>query len=83
MSPIPILNRRLVWDPPQPPRTGKPKGIDPAFILRQPPMKLPLWRSLHDQLIRQPYIITLLYGTTQDQFGRSDTSEETTGEMKP
>jgi mediator of RNA polymerase II transcription subunit 18 len=47
------------------------KGIDPGFIMRQPmPMVQVAWRALHDQLVRQSYIMTLVYDVSPDDFGK-------------
>ena len=80
MSPIPLLRRRLIWDGP---KSRSLKGIDPAFIRVQVPQKQPLWRSLHEQLIRQSYIITLVYDVDRSHFGQlegGDVSAENSGE---
>jgi len=53
-------------------RTGL-KGIDAGFLHRlQPAQRAEIWRSLHEQLIRQSYIITLLYDVDRTQFGQSE-----------
>jgi mediator of RNA polymerase II transcription subunit 18 len=73
MPPVPILNRRLIFDVP---RAIKFKGIDPVFVSKQPPHKTHLWRALHEQLIRNLFIVTLLYPVTKDQFGTEESTEE-------
>jgi mediator of RNA polymerase II transcription subunit 18, fungi type len=70
MNPVSLLRRRLVWEGP---RSRQLKGIDPAFIARQGP-KAPFWRSLHEQLTRQSYVITLIYDIDREQFGKGEVS---------
>lgn len=48
------------------------KGIDAGFLHGQSTQRELLWRSLHEQLIRQSYIITLLYDVDRDQFGQGE-----------
>lgn len=74
MKPVELLRRRLIWEGP---RMRNLKGIDPSFIQRQPHARVPFWQSLHEQLIRQSYIITLLYDVDRGQFGHT---EKPTGE---
>jgi mediator of RNA polymerase II transcription subunit 18, fungi type len=69
MKPVTLIRRRLMWEGP---RTRNLKGIDPTFISKQQPAKEPYWRSLHEQLIRQSYIVTLIYDVDRDQFGRAE-----------
>lgn len=77
MSPVHILRRHLKWEGP---RTRTPKGIDPAFIQKQPRDKVPQWKALSEQLGRQSYVLTLIYDVDRDQFGQTSTqSEETNG----
>jgi mediator of RNA polymerase II transcription subunit 18 len=78
MKPVTFLRRRLIWEGPRM-RSGL-KGIDPGFLHRQSPLREPLWRSLHEQLIRQSYIITLLYDVDRDQFGQSENAAVQDGE---
>jgi mediator of RNA polymerase II transcription subunit 18 len=66
MKPVSLLRRRLIWEGP---KSRSLKGIDPAFVKKQGP-KQPLWRSLHEQLIRQSYIITLVYDVDRSHFGQ-------------
>jgi len=66
MKPVKSLRRRLIWEGP---RTRTPKGFEKDFIAKQLPPKIPLWRSLGEQIGRQSYVITLIYDITQDQFG--------------
>lgn len=69
MKPVSLLQRRLMWEGPRM-RTNL-KGIDPGFIMRQPmPMVQVAWRALHDQLVRQSYIMTLVYDVSPDDFGK-------------
>ncbi len=76
MKPITVIRRRLLFEGP---RMRNPKGIDLALIASQPQHKIPLWRSLHEQLSRQSYVITLIYETSQDQFGQGETSSMDSG----
>lgn len=80
MAPVPIINRRLIWEAP---RVTKQKGLDPQFIQRQPPPRIPLWRSLQEGLIRQAYYVNLVYAVSRDQFGASDAVEEEAEERRP
>ncbi|KAE8453125.1 hypothetical protein EG329_012312 [Mollisiaceae sp. DMI_Dod_QoI] len=73
MSPVNILRRRLTWEGP---RTRTPKGIDPAFITRQPPPKVGQWRGLSEQLARQSYVLTLIYDVDREQFGQTLTESD-------
>jgi mediator of RNA polymerase II transcription subunit 18 len=69
MKPVTVFRRRLIWEGP---RTRNLKGIDPTFIQRQPSLKEPSWRTLHDQLVRQSYVVTLIYDVDRNQFGRTE-----------
>jgi mediator of RNA polymerase II transcription subunit 18 len=80
MAPVPIVNRRLLWEAPHVP---KQKGIDQAFLVRQQNNKLPLWRSLHEALVRQAYHVNVVYVVSRDQFGSQNASEEMPEERKP
>jgi len=77
MKPVTLIRRRLMWEGP---RTRSLQGIDPKFLQRQQPVKEPFWRSLHEQLIRQSYIITLIYDVDRDQFGRVENTKSSDGE---
>lgn len=80
MAPVPIINRRLIWEAPHVP---KQKGIDPRFLSRpQPKERAELWRSLQEGLTRQAYYVNLVYGVSRDQFGGSNASDETSEETK-
>jgi len=69
MKPVFLLQRRLMWEGPRM-RTNL-KGIDPGFVMRQsPPMVQAAWKALHDQLVRQSYIMTLVYDVNPDDFGK-------------
>lgn len=68
MSPVNILRRRMTFEGP---RTKNPKGIDPGFITRQPPPKIPQWRGLSEQLARQSYVLTLAYDVDREHFGQA------------
>ena len=52
-------------------RTGL-KGIESGFLKDRKPPKDVVWKGLHEQLIRQSYIITLLYDVNRDQFGQGE-----------
>lgn len=65
MSPVYFLRRRLLWEGSRDRTMG---GIDSRFIAQQPPAKAQLWRGLHEQLVRQPYILTLLYDVKHSDF---------------
>jgi mediator of RNA polymerase II transcription subunit 18, fungi type len=80
MAPVPIINRRLIWTAPHVP---KQKGFDQQFLMRQPQMKLPLWRSLQEGLTRQAYHVNLVYGISRDQFGGPEVSDEMSEERQP
>lgn len=75
MKPVTFLRRRLIWEGPRM-RNGL-KGIDAGFLKRQ---SQPIWRSLHEQLIRQSYIITLLYDVKREQFGEGEKAGVQEGE---
>jgi len=65
MNPVYLLRRRLIWAGP---RSRALSGLDQVFISRQPLPKIPLWKGLQDQLIRQSYIITLIYDIDRGDF---------------
>lgn len=68
MSPVTILRRRLVWKAPQPPNNH---GINPVLIDRSDPrtqQNTPMWKSLNEQLLRQPYVVVLQYEHKKEQF---------------
>jgi mediator of RNA polymerase II transcription subunit 18, fungi type len=70
MKPVTFTRRRLIWEGPRA-RSGL-KGVDQGIYKRQPPIReAHLWKGLHEQLVRQSYIITLLYDVDRDQFGQS------------
>jgi mediator of RNA polymerase II transcription subunit 18 len=71
MSPTTVLRRRLYWAGP----LTHNRGIDSAFIMAQGP-KVPSWRALNEQLIRQAYMVTLLYDINRDQFPKPEASAE-------
>jgi mediator of RNA polymerase II transcription subunit 18 len=51
------------------------KGIEPTFIQNQKREKQHLWKSLHDQITRQSYVITLIFDINKDHFGQPEVSE--------
>ena len=67
MKPQTFLCRRLIWEGPKL-RTGL-KGIPNDVISKQTPAKAPLWKTLHEQLVRQSYIVTLVYEVEKSAFG--------------
>ncbi|KAG9235052.1 mediator complex, subunit Med18 [Amylocarpus encephaloides] len=69
MKPQASLRRRLVWEGPRQ-RPGL-RDFDPAFISRQPPGRAEAWKYLHGQMIRQSYIITLIYEVERSAFGQA------------
>jgi mediator of RNA polymerase II transcription subunit 18 len=71
MSPVTLLRRRMTFEGP---RLKQLKGIDPAFI-QNLKSKQHLWRSLHDQITRQSYVITLIFDINKDHFGQPEVSE--------
>ncbi len=74
MKPVNFLRRRLIWEGPRA-RTGL-KGVDQSIYNRQPPLReRHIWKGLHEQLVRQTYIITLLYDVDRDQFGQGEKVE--------
>jgi mediator of RNA polymerase II transcription subunit 18, fungi type len=73
MKPVTFLRRRLIWEGPRM-RSGL-KAVDPGLLKRQP-----LWKFLYDQLVRQSYVIALLYDVDRDQFGQSEKAADEDGE---
>jgi len=73
MKPVTFLRRRLIWEGPR--TRSMLKGIDPGLLKRQP-----LWKFLFDQLVRQSYVIALLYDVDRDQFGQSEKAADEHGE---
>ncbi|KAF7866961.1 hypothetical protein EAF04_005801 [Stromatinia cepivora] len=80
MIPQPFLRRRLVFEGPRS-RTNL-KGLDPSFLKKQPPNKHFWWKNLNDQLIRQSYVLTLIYDVDRSQFGQP-AKELGSGEDRP
>ncbi|KAB8288864.1 hypothetical protein EYC80_010767 [Monilinia laxa] len=68
MIPQQFIRRRLVFEGPR--SRNNLKGLDPSFLKQQPPNKLFWWKNLNDQLIRQSYILTLIYDVDRNQFGQ-------------
>ncbi|CAG8982427.1 hypothetical protein HYALB_00007106 [Hymenoscyphus albidus] len=79
MKPQQSLYRRLIWEGPRL-RAGL-KGVDPSIIKRQPPQKIQLWGSLHEQLVRQSYILHVIYELPRESFGKS--TEQDVAQMGP
>ena len=75
MKPEPLLRRRLLWEGP---RTRKLPGINAAFLQslqQQHQPKFPLWRTLHEQLTRQSYVLQIVFEVGRDEFGKSKSDE--------
>ncbi|QSZ31587.1 hypothetical protein DSL72_001154 [Monilinia vaccinii-corymbosi] len=68
MIPQPFIRRRLIFEGPR--SRNNLKGLDPSFLKQQPPSKQSWWKNLNDQLIRQSYILTLIYDVERSQFGQ-------------
>ncbi|KAH8685610.1 mediator of RNA polymerase-like protein II transcription subunit 18 [Tricladium varicosporioides] len=68
MKPDIALCRRLMWEGPK--IRNNLKGIDPAFIERQVLLKRAYWNSLHQQLVKQSYVVTLIYEVDKSDFGQ-------------
>ena len=71
MSPVHLIRRKLLWTGPSP----RTKGMEPSFIMAQGP-RIPLWRTLNEQLVRQPYIVALLYEVGKDKFPKSEEEKQ-------
>ncbi|RFU36181.1 hypothetical protein B7463_g170, partial [Scytalidium lignicola] len=74
MNPDLLIRRRLIW---QGPRKRNLPGVNPKLLgnLGSPgnpgsQHKMPLWKNLHEQLVRQSYTIALLYDVQRDQFSQ-------------
>jgi mediator of RNA polymerase II transcription subunit 18 len=73
MKPEPVLRRRLLWEGPV---ARKLSGFDPNFLKSQQQQpKFNLWRTLHEQLTRQSYIMQLVFDVDRDEFGQSKSNE--------
>ncbi|KAH6674510.1 mediator of RNA polymeras-like protein II transcription subunit 18 [Halenospora varia] len=70
MKPETTLCRRLMWEGPK--MRNNLRGIDPTFMERQPAPKKPYWHSLHQQLVKQSYVVTLIYEVDKSDFGLQD-----------
>ncbi|KAF5869353.1 putative mediator of rna polymerase ii transcription subunit 18 protein [Botrytis fragariae] len=68
MIPQHFIRRRLVFEGPR--SRNNLKGLDPSFLKAQPPNKQFWWKSLNEQLIRQSYVLTLIYDVDKSQFGQ-------------
>ncbi|KAM0132832.1 hypothetical protein ACHAP3_005647 [Botrytis cinerea] len=68
MIPQHSIRRRLVFEGPR--SRNNLKGLDPSFLKAQPPNKQFWWKSLNEQLIRQSYVLTLIYDVDKSQFGQ-------------
>lgn len=71
MNPDPLVRRRLIW---QGPRRRNLPGVNPKLLGNQTPPKMALWKTLHEQLVRQSYVVTLLYDVQRDQFSHPVTA---------
>jgi mediator of RNA polymerase II transcription subunit 18, fungi type len=65
MTPVRHLERRLIFEGPKAPPL---LGIRGAHLQKQNPNNIPLWRELHEQLVRQSYYITISYDVDEAQF---------------
>lgn len=68
MIPEKLIRRRLIFEGP---RSRVLQGLDPQTIAtraKHSPPKLMLWKTLHDQLSRQSFKITLIYELSMDDF---------------
>jgi mediator of RNA polymerase II transcription subunit 18, fungi type len=72
MTPIRHLERRLIFEGPKAPPL---LGMRGAQLQNQNPANAPLWKELHEQLVRQSYYITISYETDEAQFGKSVSDE--------
>jgi mediator of RNA polymerase II transcription subunit 18 len=77
MKPQAFLCRRLIWEGPKQ-RTGL-KGIPNDIIAKQTPQKVQLWKTLHEQLVRQSYVVTLVYDVDKGAFGQSTEQQDGQG----
>jgi hypothetical protein len=73
MSPVTLVRRRMLFEGPR--LRQQLKGIDPVFVSKQPQGKQLLWKSLHEQITRQAYIIALIFDINKDHFGQPEVSE--------
>ena len=71
MKPMEILRRRMFWTGP----LARNNGFDPTFIASQGP-RTPFWRLLNEQLVRQAYVVTVLYDVEREQFSKPETLPE-------
>ena len=78
MQPTHIIQRRLMFAGPN---RAPLSGIDLKPFSQRRPEELQPWKALSEQLMRQSYIITLLYETKPSQFGQPEQNEmdETNG----
>ncbi|ESZ97092.1 hypothetical protein SBOR_2522 [Sclerotinia borealis F-4128] len=70
MIPQHFIRRRLVFEGPR--SRNNLKGLDPSFLKQQSPNKQFWWKNLNDQLIRQSYVLTLIYDVDRSQFGQPE-----------
>ena len=68
MTPVHKFEHRLIFDGPKAPPL---MGIAGAQLQSRKQANLPLWKELHDQLVRQSYYITVSYEVGEAQFGGS------------
>lgn len=74
MKPQAFLCRRLIWEGPKQ-RTGL-RGIPNDIISKQTPAKVQLWKTLHEQLVRQSYVIALVFEVGKSAFGQSTEQQD-------
>lgn len=72
MTPIRHLERRLIFEGPKVPPL---LGMRGAQLQNQNSANAPLWKELHEQLVRQSYYITISYDIDEAQFGKSVSDE--------
>lgn len=74
MQPNHFFHRRIVFEGPRAQGRGQLKGIQAEFIKSQGP-KEPLWRNMHEQLVRQSYYLTGSWEVEKEGFGRRGDEE--------
>lgn len=68
MIPQQFIRRRLVFEGPR--SRNNLKGLDASLLKQQPPNKQFWYKNLNDQLIRQSYVLTVIYDVDKSQFGQ-------------
>ncbi|KAI9734722.1 MAG: hypothetical protein M1818_006709 [Claussenomyces sp. TS43310] len=67
MTPVRQLEWRFIFEGP---RNNPLIGIGPTQIQSRKTTNLPLWKELHDQLVRQSYYLSIIYNVDPSMFGR-------------